>query len=202
MIVKDKILNLFKLTIMKNFILTFALIFAFGTLSFAQSIRVNPKVTKNLRTTKTTMRYPHQLTLRPNCPDLAALQIKVEKISGGAYSGKIKITGIVKNIGRKDFVSNPAQMSIALYEVRPGGATVLRKKASFANIPAGRTAQLAPYYTNWYTGNEFPSNFRLVIMYDPDISMDNNPRNDDCNSGNNVKEVTGYTIHNIFRSAR
>lgn len=190
----------FKHIVMKNFTLTFALFLAFATFSFAQSIQLNPKVAKSLNTTK--VRYPYQITVRPDCPDLSAAQIKVEKISGGEYSGRIKITGIVKNIGRRDFVSNPAQMSVALYEVTPGGKTILRKKASYGNIPAGGTVQLAPYYANWYTGNEFPSSFRLVIMYDPDIQLDNNPRNDDCNSGNNVKEVSGYDIHNIFRSAR
>jgi hypothetical protein len=50
--------------------------------------------------------------------------------------------------------------------------------------------------------NEFPPSYRLVIAYDPDISNDGNPANDDCNGRNNVQSVTSAQINSLFSATR
>ena len=46
---------------------------------------------------------------------------------------------------------------------------------------------------------EFPNSYRLLILYDPDIYMDANKDNDDCNQNNNKKERSGTEINDMLR---
>ncbi|HKK77639.1 MAG TPA: hypothetical protein VJ953_21345 [Saprospiraceae bacterium] len=187
---------------MKNVIITFALLLGFATFSFGQfSHQLDSRTIKNIKTQPGIQISP-KFVYQPNCPDLAAYEIQVTKVSGGTYSGRIKISGIIKNVGKKHFVSGTNQATAYLYEVYPGGRKRLLRSMSLRNIPSNRTQTMPAVYKNWYTGNEFPPSYRLVIGYDPDIRLDGNPRNDDCVHRNNQKEVDGTQIHRIFRAGR
>ena len=41
--------------------------------------------------------------------------------------------------------------------------------------------------------------YRAIIVYDPDIYIDSNPRNDDCVSGDNRLSRNGRAINRLFR---
>lgn len=45
---------------------------------------------------------------------------------------------------------------------------------------------------------EFPPTYTLLISYDPDIYLDANKNNDDCNRNNNKKELTGAEINRLW----
>jgi hypothetical protein len=187
---------------MKNVIITFALLLGFATFSFAQfSHQLDPKVARNIRI-QPAVKIPPKFVYQPNCPDLAAYGLTVSKVSGGAYSGTIKISASVKNMGKQHFIANPNQASAALYEVYPGGRKILLARISLTRVNAGQTIALGDRYRSWNTSNEFPPSYQLVIGYDPDITLDGNPRNDDCVRPNNKKEIDGYQIHRIFRAGR
>ncbi len=44
-----------------------------------------------------------------------------------------------------------------------------------------------------------PPDFKAMILYDPDIRLDGNPKNDDLNSRNNQLQVPGTRINDLFR---
>ncbi len=52
---------------------------------------------------------------------------------------------------------------------------------------------------SWNIADEFPSTFRLVIVYEPDIRNDGNPKNDDCRMNNNTLERTGADMNPLFK---
>ena len=182
---------------MKNLMLTFALLFSFSILSFAQ-VQYNGNVRLNTTKIKPQIKYPGKFIYKPNCPDLAAVDVKFQILNRYTrHSGKVRISGVVKNVGSKNFVSNPRQMSVVLYEEAPGGRAVIRARQSFGNIPAGRTVQVS-FTRTWYTSTEFPPNYRVCVIYDPDIKLDSNPQNDDCRSSNNCKTPRGSDINKLF----
>jgi len=83
-----------------------------------------------------------------------------------------------------------------LYE----GST-LRKTKSFSSLAAG--ASFSFYFErDWYSSSpnegEFPPMYKLLIQYDPDIYMDGNKNNDDCNGKNNKLEKSGMAINRLF----
>lgn len=181
---------------MRDFILTFALLLTF---SFSALAQINYKTKHRIQPKAPVNKYAKLKTnvIQRDCPDLAAVSIKYQKLSGGAHSGKVRITGTIKNVGKQNFVSNPRQMYVILYEVSLSGRTTIKARSSFGNIPSGRTASVS-FVKSWYAGNEFPPNYRVCVSYDPDIKKDGNPRNDDCYRANNCKTRIGSEINNLF----
>ena len=49
------------------------------------------------------------------------------------------------------------------------------------------------------TEGEFPPDYIVKISYDPDILIDGNPDNDDCNPGNNEVTRSGAGINTLLR---
>jgi hypothetical protein len=138
------------------------------------------------------------------CPDPAAVEIRFQIVrSYTQFKKRIRITGIVKNVGGKAFNSGPNQAKAYLYEV-PIGASSGRIVAQreIRTLAAGATMQLV-YERDWNSSSpsegEFPPNYRLQILYDPDIYMDANKDNDDCNQNNNKKERSGTEINAMIR---
>lgn len=137
------------------------------------------------------------------CPDPAVQRIDFTIVSKTSqFSGKVRITGVVKNVGLEPYISGPNQQEILLYE-GPMGATsrvVARKK--FQNLNPGQEVTVV-YERNWDSASpsegEFPPSYKVIIVYDPDIRMDSNPKNDDCNMNNNQKERSGADINALFR---
>ncbi len=159
----------------------------------------------------TTLRPVKPVLVKPglvnrNCPDPAAYEIRFQILSrdpGNRFKGRVRVTGIVKNIGGKAFIAGPNQAKAYLYEV-PMGSSSGRMVAQreIRNLAPGATIQLT-YERNWYSASpaegEFPPTYRLQILLDPDIYMDASKDNDDCSQNNNKKERSGSDINNMFR---
>jgi len=181
---------------MKNLLSILALLLAFSFTASAQvqfphSAKINTRINSKIN-------YPVNFVYQPNCPDLQAASVNFQVVRRySQYSGLVKVTGTVKNIGKQHFVGNASQMAIILYEVRPGGSTRILRKASYPSINSGQSKSISTY-VRWSTSNEFPPSYRISIVYDPDIKMDGNPRNDDCNSANNRKQRSGTDINRLF----
>jgi hypothetical protein len=114
-------------------------------------------------------------------PDPRAKTIEyslVENLGSGAAT--IEIKGTVDNFGPEDFLSGPNQQSLQLYE-----GSSLVATTPFQNLASD--AEITVEYTrSWSLNDEFkPDRYTLIVGYDPDIFIDGNPDNDDCNLTNN-----------------
>jgi hypothetical protein len=131
------------------------------------------------------------------CEDPAAQRINFTVVSrnrpGGLVLGRVRITGVVKNAGSAAYISGPRQQSILLYE-----DARLVASAPFQNLAVGQEVRVS-FVRDWYSGWEFPPTYRLIIAYDPDIYLDGNPNNDDCNAANNSLSRSGFDVQALFR---
>lgn len=130
--------------------------------------------------------------------DLEAEFFVLDLVSGSPSNGEITIIGVVRNVG-DDFSSSTGQQSIVLYEKPIAGSETEVARTDFTDLGANETLQL-PYTRTWSTSNEFPPEYILKIVYDPDIFIDGNVNNDDTNSENDSLNATGYEIHDILNS--
>lgn len=127
--------------------------------------------------------------------DLAVAEFQVGILyrnPGHRFSGRIQAKAVLKNVGSADYVTRPNQQTVQIYH----GSRLLTN-APFGNLRAGQveiiTAQLP-----WNAAEEFQQGLKALIAYDPDIRLDGNPRNDDCNMGNNQKTVAPARINRLF----
>lgn len=146
---------------------------------------------------KTLTQVSPQPVLR-RCPDPAARQIDFQLIQRtNQFNGRVRITGVVRNVGRAAYESNPGQQIAYLYENER-----LVAQRSFQNLTPGQEVRVV-YVRDWNISSpaegEFPPTYKLIIGYDPDIAIDGNPRNDDCNLNNNRRERSGEDIRALFR---
>lgn len=94
----------------------------------------------------------------------------------------IRIKGSVDNIGLANYASSPGQQSIELWEDNTRVAF-----ETFVNLAVGEEITVEYQRTWTLVGAEFPpEHYRLIISYDPDITDDGNPNNDDCRQTNNI----------------
>lgn len=138
------------------------------------------------------------------CPDPAAIELRFSIVSRSSqFRARVRITGVVKNIGNKNFQSGPNQASAYLYEIPMGGTPILRAQQAIVNLATGASIELN-YERDWDASSpnegEFPPNYRLTIGLDPDIYMDGNTNNDDCSQENNNKERNGMEMNTLVRS--
>lgn len=119
-------------------------------------------------------------TIDPAVTDIKFATIK--KTTGD----KLKITGVVKNIGGKNFVSGVNQQFIQLWEIRSGVDRRKLKDQAFTNLNAGQEIKISIELPAIKPGKEFPPDYQVVIVYDPDIYIDANKANDDAVSSNNT----------------
>ena len=117
-----------------------------------------------------------------NGPDPRAYQIEFSLVSSTSPPyGRIEIKGTADNYGTEEFVSGEGQQSLQLYE----GSTLVSEQP-FQNLALDETVEVT-YERDWSLSSEFlPSSYQIVIAYDPDILMDGNEDNDDCNTNNNT----------------
>ncbi|MDI1472665.1 MAG: hypothetical protein QMD43_07235 [Thermodesulfovibrio sp.] len=139
----------------------------------------------------------------PKCPDPAVEKIDFTIISKTSqFSGKVRITGVVKNAGLAPYISGANQQAVYLYEIPMGGTARLVAQKKFQNLNPGQQV-IITYERNWNASSpaegEFPPSYKVIIAYDPDIRLDGNPQNDDCNVNNNQKERSGTDINALFR---
>jgi len=175
-----------------------AIFTASATLSFAQ-----PPISEKLRKQIQPPVVPQEKLRTPippvikECRDPAAVSLTFQVLSRDrAYptQGRIRLTGVVKNVGNVAFESDPRQASAQLTEQSPGGRPAIRAQQDIANLAPNATITLT-YELAWDTAREFPPTFTLLLSYDPDIYLDANKKNDDCNQNNNKKELTGAAIN-------
>jgi hypothetical protein len=88
----------------------------------------------------------------------------------------------VTNVGTADFRSGPEQQFVLLH--RNGE---LYYTVPFEEVLAGGRFSWA-FFSRAATGRD-TAHYRGIIAYDPDIFIDNNPDNDDCNLENIRAEI-------------
>jgi len=104
----------------------------------------------------------------------------------------IRITGLVRNIGRRAFrATTPGDAICVLLEA---GHVV--HSEPMENLAPGETINLS-YEVTWCTDSEFPPDYELQIHYGPDTPIDGNPDNDDCNLGNNRRKLSHESINDL-----
>ena len=107
------------------------------------------------------------------CPDLTV--VMGEKRRGGA----IEIVYGVRNVGTADFVTNRNRQSL-LVKTPAGDRTF-----AFGNLRVGDVRTWSEIYRPF----EFPFTYKGALNFDPDIFIDGNRQNDDCNRSNNQAQL-------------
>ena len=152
------------------------------------------------------------------CPDPAARAIEFSILSRTtARSGRVRIEGVVRNIGREVYQSGPNMNSkVQLWQIGAGAPRLVAEKSFTSLLPelvnAPSSAAFASasvrarFERDWDSRSpnlgEFPPTYRLVIVY-VGTGAGNGPGSsgqpDDCNLRNNVKERSGADINSMFR---
>lgn len=112
----------------------------------------------------------------------------------------------VKNLGMQDFVSNPNQAALTIqsHNKRISGPTAYRtlKNQKIGRLNAGATLNVSArfvtdnFFIQWGHRTARHGECRVErdiiasLNYDPDILLDANSRNDDCNFNNNRRKLT------------
>lgn len=148
--------------------------------------KINPKIIKDIKAA--------------GCPDLAVVDIKFSIVQRySTFRGKVRISGVVKNIGKADYISRPGSQMIVL---DAGDAAHPLKTVPFTNLKMGQSITIS-YETDWDSASpnegEFPPTFRVYLSFDPDISMDSLKTNDDCNPSNNHMSKSGVDINKMLK---
>ena len=136
------------------------------------------------------------------CADPAALSLSARLVARfGDHlesQGRIEIVGVVRNVGRAAYISDPRQQSVELIEEQPGSPPRVVQSRTFTNLSAGGQLRMVhPRF--WDTAIEFQPRYRMLITYEPDIRTDANPRNDDCGLANNEAVLEPERINALFR---
>ena len=127
-------------------------------------------------------------------PDPAATSVQYTKLTEPLPgTGTVRITGVVKNIGSANYVSGPEQQVAQLLEDNK-----VVSETKFQNLAAGDSVEVV-HERAWSKADEFqPDNYSVRILYDPDILMDGNAANDDCNTSNNTRTRDAQEINSLF----
>ena len=139
-----------------------------------------------------------------DCPDPVAYDITFRITRRTDKSNiRVRITGIIKNIGRKTFKPIHNQAKAYLYEMPPGASTggkiVAQKVIPNLNPSAAISLSCERDWSITPTsGGKLPLTYRLQILYDPDVYKDTSKDNDDCSRKNNKKVRSGSEIKELF----
>ncbi len=123
--------------------------------------------------------------------DLAA-SISVQTVTCFNGSARIRIRGEATNISSQDFRSRLGPQSLLLYEVQGRTRTLVASK-DFTAVQAGFGVDVS-YERLWILSTEFPPSYEVRLSYDPDIFIDANEENDDCDLTNNDATITPAEI--------
>jgi hypothetical protein len=190
---------------MKHLILNsvFASFFLFSMAPWLSAqIQLPAKLQKQVKSNRlpATISIPTNITIK-TAIDLVAQDIVFSIVSRkDKKSGSVKIEDIVKNTGSSAYNSAPEQQIALLYEEVPGTAPRLVASQNFQNVPAGGTVKVS-FTRNWNRSatdlSEFPPNYILVIVFEPDIYIDGNDQNNDSNTTNNRLSKSGAAINSL-----
>ncbi|MEZ5715113.1 MAG: hypothetical protein R3D85_08050 [Paracoccaceae bacterium] len=114
--------------------------------------------------------------LRRSCVDLAVFASKTR------VGDRVRITYGVRNVSTANYVSGANQQAIVISTY--GGAVGTGR---FTNLAAGQSRS---WSVDVPLAFEFPNTYQVYYSYDPDLYIDGNTANDDCNRANNQREVT------------
>lgn len=138
------------------------------------------------------------------CPDPAVVELTARLVSRSRSAprteGRVEIVAIVENVGRFAYESGPGQQALRLYELGFEFVTGDEPLEFYTGIsghpvasvdfpslrPGGR---VVAYHTVYIDLDVIRPGFRAAIEYDLDIRNDGNPQNDDCDTGNNQREI-------------
>lgn len=144
---------------------------------------------------------PKVLERATACADPATVDLTGNLVSRSsrwpAFQGTIDIVGVVRNVGRANYVSGRGQQSVELLEESPGETPRVVRTASFTNLNAGGDVRVT-YQRDWDVAREFPPRYMLRISYGPDIRIDGNAANDDCRLNNNEATIEPRQIDVLF----
>jgi hypothetical protein len=140
--------------------------------------------------------------------DLAAYEIRFEIVQRySQYNGRVRITGVVKNIGAGAFSAGPNQAKAYLYQMFFGVICAqatnddIIAQRSIDNLAVGATIELS-WESDWHSTSqvegEFPPRYCLLIRFDPDVYNDANEYNNDGNPNNNKIDRSGADINAMF----
>lgn len=143
------------------------------------------------------------------CPDLAAHEIQFQLIRrdpASQFRGRVRMTGVVRNVGLVAYNSGLGQQVAYLYEQQLGVSTPrLVAEQPFQNLAPGQEVRVS-FERDWNGSSpaegEFSPLYKLLIGYDPDIYKDGNTKNDDCNRINNQLERSGSDINSTYFTRR
>jgi hypothetical protein len=133
--------------------------------------------------------------LRSSCADLAVQEIKFDLVSRDPvlprFKGKIKITGIIKNIGTVPYQSYAHKKThLYLYELVPGVTRPKQVSLRYLeNVPPGATG-IVEFVRDWQTSDEFPPDYAIEIKIPS--------KNVDCNPSNNRMVRPGSEANALF----
>ena len=139
--------------------------------------------------------------------DPAAIAIKFKIVNRTSqFKGRVKITGVVKNIGDKPYIDTRGGAGvIQLFRNKKFTTNNLVAKAPLKNLKPGATQKVS-FIRNWNSSSpnegEFPPTYYLNIGYDPDITMDGCKTNDDKRLQNNRRKRSGKAINDLFAKTK
>lgn len=177
--------------ILKSFLILFVFCFAASNNSFAQFRTLQKDRFPAKYTKKSPINKNFKTPVR-TCPDLKAMPIQFTIVSRTAHTARVRITAKVKNIGNQNYVSGSNQQSLQLYV----GSTIV-KNLPFQNLAKG-ASRTTTFYMNYHFSEEFPTTIKSYVSYDPDIAMDGNTQNDECNYSNNSSSRSTAEIGGIL----
>lgn len=153
---------------------------------------IKPAVNKNQLFQKNLgVRAP---SLRPGtCPDLVIQGLHVVNVqyNNGQYA--FGVAGVVRNVGSADYVSRPNQQSVNF-----SGAGLPARSLRFGNVRRGGSIQTGAVFR--VPGGEFTPDITAMLSFDPDIKMDKNTGNDECNTRNNKAVLSRSVINQAIRN--
>jgi hypothetical protein len=167
---------------------------------FVQSnpVFAKPTIVVNQATTATGGFTRGDLLCVTASSDLAAKEIKYTLLrKDSPYKGRVKITGVIQNVGRKQYVEVPgtAQL-VSLSESNDGSVSpslssfrTFRGEQRIPNLLPGEKMEIS-YETEWITSKEFPP------VYAVNISAFE--ANYDCNTSNNRVERRSEPVNTLF----
>lgn len=148
---------------------------------------------------------PPVASLACDGPDLSIVEVELRfpedgrDPDGDSATVNYTVWVTVQNVGSSAWHSGEDQQDITMQEVGAGGGRdQIAFVDTFADLDVGEGHYALARNGSWREGSteftEPPDGYDTALMYDPDIYIDGNPENDDCNTDNNDFVVTSEQV--------
>ena len=149
---------------------------------------------------------------RRSCPDPAAQRLWISNVHHrcGNHVRRIPncfdftLHGEIRNVGAARYESSRSQQQIEIWEKQTRRGWTVVHTQQFGNLMPNNTARIDHPFSRWPPCDDDTCQFSahpkyaLVIRYDPDIRNDGNTKNDECNNGNNRREVSEQQLFDML----